>query len=426
MAPIATSDIHRDDKPTFNLGPYFIRPAVTFYPSKWESLAEATLPSVSRRYLQDNCDAGSTYQNNLKAFTRWSIVPRRLVPSHKNEAGKELFADTTTRVLGQTLPFPIAVAPISAQMVFHDEGEAATARAASYLGIPFILSTASGTSIEEAALACGTNARWFQLYWPSREHDDITKSLLKRAKNAGYTALFVTLDTRMLGRLPHDFDKDYHNFVRPDHLVQIGLTDLVFQKKFKEKHGYNIPCAPDDVRWSAPDGTTEEAFFSAAREWAKIMFPEHPHSWEDVEFLKQNWDGPIVLKGIQSVHDAKKCVEIGVQGIVVSNHGGQQQEGVGSLSMLPQIVEAVGDKLDIFFDSGIRSGADIIKAIALGAKCVLIGRPYVYGLNMGGEKGVKDMLGSICDDLAMNMHLSGLRDIKEVTRDVLVKESDLL
>ncbi|EXK76826.1 L-lactate dehydrogenase (cytochrome) [Fusarium oxysporum f. sp. raphani 54005] len=140
-----------------------------------------------------------------------------------------------------------------------------------------------------------------------------------------------------------------------------------------------------------------------------------------------HWDGPIVLKGIQSVQDTRKCVDVGVQGIVVSNHSGRQQDGgVSSLGMPPRIVDAVGDDLDIFFDSGIRCGADIIKALALGAKRVLIGRPYAYGLALRGEDGVKHVLRVICGDLTMNMHLSGLRDINKVTRDILVKESDLV
>ncbi|KAI3571930.1 FMN-dependent dehydrogenase [Fusarium oxysporum f. sp. albedinis] len=170
-----------------------------------------------------------------------------------------------------------------------------------------------------------------------------------------------------------------------------------------------------------------EIAVTAAKEWAKVMFSGHSHSWEDIEFLKMHWDGPIVLKSIQSVEDARKCIEVGVQGIVVSNHCGRQQDGgVSSLGMLPRIVDAVQDDLDIFFDSGIECGADIIKALALGAKCVLIGRPYAYGLALGGEDGVKHVLRAICGDLTMNMHLSGLRDINKVTRDILVKESDLV
>ncbi|KAG5749624.1 hypothetical protein H9Q72_002032 [Fusarium xylarioides] len=423
------ADVLGYEKSIFDAGLHFARPAFTFQTSQWEPLAKETLSATSWGYIHGNCGSGSTYRNNLTAFSRWSIVPNRLVPSHRDENGNEQFSDTSTTVLGQKLPFPLAIAPIGVQKIFNPEGEAATARAAASLGVPYTLSTASSTSIEDVAAANGKDApRWFQLYWPSREHDDITISMLNRAKASGYTALFVTLDTYVLGWRPTDLDNGYNPFIHPDHIgVEIGLTDPVFQKKFKKKHGYDITDAASGVYQAAQGGSAGASLGDAAREWAKIVFPGHSHSWEDIKFLKKHWDGPIVLKGIQSVHDAKKCVEVGVQGIVVSNHGGRQQDGgASSLGMLPRIVDAVGDKLDIFFDSGIRCGADIMKAIALEAKCVLVGRPYAYGLALGGEDGVRHVLRALCGDLTMNMHLAGLRDISEVNRDILVKESDLV
>lgn len=178
--------------------------------------------------------------------------------------------------------------------------------------------------------------------------------------------------------VPPPPDNGYNPFLRADSIgVALGFSDPVFRKHFKEKHGVEI----------------EEDRSAAAAEWTHVVFPGLSHGWEDVKFLQEHWDGPIVLKGIQTVADAKKCAEIGVQGIVVSNHGGRQQDGgVASLKMLPKIVDAVGDKLDILFDSGIRCGADIVKALALGAKMVLVGRPYVYGLALGGEGGVSHVL----------------------------------
>ena len=191
--------------------------------------------------------------------------------------------------------------------------------------MPYILSTASSTSIEDVATANGDGVRWYQLYWPSNEHDDITASLLKRAKAAGYTALVVTLDTYMLGWRPSDMDNGYNPFLRADNIgVEIGFSDPVFQAKFKEQHGKEIS---EDVE-------------KAAGQWAQTVFPGLSHSWEDIEFLKKHWDGPIVLKGIQTVADAKRAVEAGVQGIVVSNHGGRQQDGgTASLTQLPKIAD---------------------------------------------------------------------------------------
>ena len=163
-------------------------------------------------------------------------------------------------------------------------------------------------------------------------------------------------------------------------------------------------------------------------EWTSTVFPGFSHGWEDIKFLQEHWDGPIVLKGIQSVEDAKKCVEVGVQGIVVSNHGGRQQDGgVSSLGMLPKIADAVGDKLEVFFDSGIRGGADIVKALALGAKCCLVGRPYVYGLAMGGEQGVIHILKSLIGEMTLTLHLGGFPSTSKdvLGRTALVREDEL-
>lgn len=190
------------------------------------------------------------------------------------------------------------------------------------------------------------------------------------------------------------------------------MTDPVFRATFKEKHGCEV----------------EEDMGAAVAEWTRTVFPGMSHTWEDIKFLQQHWKGPIVLKGIQTVEDAQQAVAAGVQGIVVSNHGGRQTDGGNSsLGVLPRIVDAVGDQLDIFFDSGIRCGADIAKALALGAKCCLIGRPYVYGLALGGEEGVSHVLKSMLGDLELTLHLAGIPSSsqKDLNRSVLVKESDL-
>lgn len=413
--PFIPDSIHYQES-VFTAGINCTRPPFTFQPNEWENLAKSVLSANSWGYLHGNCGAGSTYAKNLAAFNRWSIIPRRSVPSLRDSEGKEVFSDASTTVLGETLSVPMAIAPIGVQKIFNDRGESATARAAASLKIPYIFSSASSTSIEDVAAANGAGSpRWFQLYWPSRAHDDITISLLNRARKNGYTALFVTLDTYVLGWRPSDLDNGYDPFIHPDQIgVEMGLSDPVYQEKFKKKHGFEI------------GSTGSSSLGLAAQEWTDIIFPGHSHSWEDIAFLQENWDGPIVLKGIQSLHDAKKCVEVGVQGIVVSNHGGRQQDGgTSSLGMLPKIAAAVGDRVDIFFDSGIRCGADVIKAIALGAKCVLIGRPYAYGLAFGGEDGVRHVLRALSGDVLLNLHLSGLRSLKEVDRDILVKEDEL-
>ena len=274
----------------------------------------------------------------------------------------EGFATLKTSVfdgeLKEDLAAPIAIAPVGVLKIFHPEGEIAVAKAAAASDVPYILSTASSTNIEAAAEANGDGRRWFQLYWPANEHNDITASLLKRAKENGYSTLVVTVDTYLLGWRPSDMDNGYNPFLKADQVgVAIGFSDPVFRARFKEHHKKEI----------------EEDMSAAAAEWTKTVFPGQSHSFEDIKFLQQHWEGPIVIKGIQTIADAKRAVEVGVQGIVVSNHGGRQQDGGNSsLGILPYIVDAVGDKLTIFFDSGIRCGADIAKALALGADCVLV------------------------------------------------------
>lgn len=390
----------------FKKGLQYERPPYTFQSDKWEGLALERLSVESKGYVYGSAGLRETDNKNREAFNRWSIVPKRLLHT-------DGLTDVRTTVLGEQLPVPIAIAPVGVQRIFHPEGEEATARAAAKTNIPYILSTASSTAMEVAAKANGDGTRWLQLYWPGNSSDEITISLLQRAKAAGFTALFVTLDTFTLGWRPSDMDNGYNPFLRADQIgVALGFSDPVFRKIFKEKYGKEI----------------EEDMGAAAAEWMRRVFPGVSHSWEDVKFLQRHWDGPIVLKGIQTVEDALKAVSIGVQGISVSNHGGRQQDGgPGSLAMLPHIVDAVGDKLTVFFDSGVRGGADIAKALALGADCVLIGRPYVYGLALGGEAGVEHVLKTLTAELELTLHLAGIPSIDKsvLNRSVLVLEDSL-
>lgn len=304
-------------------------------------------------YGDNNAGTRETHDKNLSSFKKWSIVPNRLVKSPG-------LPDITSEIFGEKLSFPLALAPVGVQTIFNPEGEVGTSSAAADVGVPYILSTASATSIEKVAHANGDGTRWYQLYWPSNYHNDITISILKRARAAGVSTLVLTLDTYLLGWRPSDMDNGYNPFLRNDSIgVEVGFSDPVFQKYFKEK--YDVQIFED---------------FQAASEWAGIIFPGTSHSWEDLKFLKEHWHGPIVLKGIQSVVDAQRCVDTKVQGIVASNHGGRQQDGgVCSLTMIPKIYDAVKGQMNIIFDSGIRSGSDIVKALALGADLVLIGRP---------------------------------------------------
>jgi lactate 2-monooxygenase len=392
---------------TYTRGLDFERPPLTFEAAKWEQLACSRLSADSKGYVYGSAGVRETSDKNRAAFRKWSIVPRRLVQY-------DGFPNLKTQVLGEQLQVPIAMAPVGVLKIFNPDGELAATRAAAKEAVPYILSTASSTSIEDVASANGEDGqRWYQLYWPSRDHDDITISLLQRARQSGFTVLFVTLDTYILGWRPEDMDNGYNPFLRADRTgVELGMTDPIFRQQFKSRHGCEV----------------EEKMDSAAPEWMRTIFPGKSHSWEDLAFLKEHWDGPIVLKGIQTLSDARRAVEVGVQGIVVSNHGGRQLDGGNSsLGVLPHIVDAVGEQLAIFFDSGIQSGADIAKALALGADCVLVGRPYVYGLALGGEKGVEHVLKSLVGELELTLHLSGVPSVskKDLNRSLLVREDDL-
>ncbi|PYH40824.1 lactate 2-monooxygenase [Aspergillus saccharolyticus JOP 1030-1] len=367
------------------------RPRFPPHPHDWEPTAQARLSADSFGYLHGSAGTGQTDENNRAAFRRWGIAPSRLVAAD--------YPDLRTQLFGEEYPYPIALAPVGVQKIFHRDGEAAVARAAAEDHLPYILSTAASMSIEEAAAANGDQGRrWFQLYWPGQEDNAITASLLHRAQAAGYTVLVVTLDTYILGWRPSDLGNAYNPFLRADNVgVEIGFSDPVWRRRFREQHGMEV----------------EEDLGTAAKEWAQTVFPGKSHGWEDLQFLKEHWKGPIVLKGIQTVRDAQLAVQHGMDGIVVSNHGGRQQDGgVASLDVLPEIVDAVGEQIEVLFDSGVRCGADIVKALALGAKMVLIGRPYVYGLAMGGQAGVSHVLKCLLGDLDLTLHLSGVPSVK--------------
>jgi L-lactate dehydrogenase (cytochrome) len=234
--------------------------------------------------------------------------------------------------------------------------------------------------------------RWFQLYWPNDR--DVAVSFLSRAKAAGYSALVVTLDTFTLAWRPNDLDNAYLPFLRG-----IGVQNYLADPVFMEKAGGD------------PIG-----------HWAAI-FGNPTLTWDDLAFLRDNWDGPIALKGIQHTDDARRAVDAGMDGIVVSNHGGRQVDGaVASLEALAVIAHAVGDQIDVLFDSGVRTGSDVFKALALGAKAVLLGRPYAYGLALAGREGVRHVLRCLLAELELTLRLSGHERVAALSADDLFEQ----
>ncbi|CAG8960002.1 hypothetical protein HYFRA_00013190 [Hymenoscyphus fraxineus] len=371
-------------------------PLVTTDPNKLAAQAKEKLPETSYNYIAGGAGEKATMDANRLAFRQWKLVPRMLRETS--------IRDLTIELFGEKYETPILMAPIGVQSIFHEDKETGLAEICADLDVPFIMSTAASSTIEEVAAASGNGPRWYQLYWP--QDDEVTLSLLDRAKKNGFRVLVVTLDTWALAWRPADLDHGYVPFIKGTG-VQVGLSDPVFRRKCRERFGHE----------------PEENIVEASVAWLGDVVSGKSHTWDRLKLLRDNWEGPLVLKGIQKhPEDAKLAIEHGCDGIIVSNHGGRQLDGaVASLEMLPEIVDAVGDKATVLFDSGIRTAVDIIKALSLGAKAVLVGRPVIYGLGIAGKAGAKEVLQGILADLDQSMGLAGIQRVEDCKREMLRK-----
>jgi lactate 2-monooxygenase len=350
--------------------------------------AQEVLKPEAFDYLAGSAGSEDTARANLEAFRRWRIVPRFLRDVARRDLSVELF--------GQRFPAPFLLAPIGVQSILHDQAELAVARAARSTGIGMILSTVSSFTLEEVASTLEDSPHWFQLYRPSNH--DLTASFLARAEKSGYSALVVTLDTFLLAWRERDIRHAYLPFLYGKGLANY-FTDPVFRAAL---------TAP-------PEQDLRQAVEQFSRVYSNPAF-----TWNDLPFLREHTRLPIILKGILSPEDARKAVDRGVDGLIVSNHGGRQLDGaIAALDALPHVVEAVGNKTTVLFDSGIRRGADILKAIALGARAVLLGRPYCFGLAVNGEQGVRDVVQNLLTDLDLSLANAGATSFAELSRENL-------
>lgn len=356
----------------------------------WEKLAREKLEDGPYYYIAGGAGGEHTIRENLKAFTGVKIIPRMLRDVDKRDLSINLF--------GEIFPSPVLHAPIGVQSIIHKDGEIGSALACAELGVPYIASSASTVPMEKIAEAMSDAPRWFQLYW-SRD-PDITASFLKRAEASGYSAIVVTLDTPMMAWREYDLKNVYLPFLAGEGVGNY-FTDPAFQAKL-EKNPQEDPQA-------------------AIMHWTKV-FGNTSLSWKDIAFLREHTNLPIILKGILHPDDAKLAMEKGVDGIIVSNHGGRQVDGaIGALDALPEIVNVVEGNIPVLMDSGIRRGSDIVKAIALGAEAVLIGRPLMYGLAVAGQRGVKEVLQHMLADLDITMGLAGQSSVSRLDESILRK-----
>ncbi len=364
-------------------------PAIPVAVAELERQAIAAMDPRAANYVGAGAGSEDTIAANAEAFRRRRIVPRML----RDVAERDL----STTVLGTAIPAPLMLAPIGVQKILHEDGELATARAAAALGTPMIASTNSHFSLEEIAEASGEAPRWFQLYWANDRR--LVESFVGRAERAGYGAIVVTVDTFIPGWKPRDLQQAWLPF-----LNGMGVANYFQDPVFRE----------------ALEKTPEEDQGAATGHFLGVQ--ANPSlTWDDLAWLREQTELPILVKGIQHVDDAREAVRRGLAGIIVSNHGGRQVDGaIASLDALPAIAEAVGGQLAVLFDSGVRGGADVLKALALGADAVCLGRPYVWGLALDGQAGVETVLKMVLAELDLTMALCGLIRLEEIGEDTIL------
>jgi isopentenyl diphosphate isomerase/L-lactate dehydrogenase-like FMN-dependent dehydrogenase len=349
----------------------------------WECRARAEMHPSAYAYVANGAGGEDTMRANREALYRHRIWPRVAL-----DVGDR---DLSTTVLGTRSPAPFFLAPVGVQGIIHPQGERATARAAAAMRVPFTLSTVSSVTLEEVAGIMGDAPRWFQLY-AGRSHE-VIGSMIRRAEAAGYSALVLTLDTTMLGWREADLTNAFLPFLNGDGIANY-LSDPAFLARLAKP-------PKEDPR-------------AAIAEWLRI-FVNPSFGWKDVDLIRGITKLPLLLKGIMHPADAELAIQHGADGIIVSNHGGRQVDGaVGAADALPVIAGAVRGRVPVLMDSGIRRGADVLKAIALGASAVMIGRPYAFGLAAAGEAGVRQVIRNLQADTDLEMGLSGLRSVSEI------------
>ncbi len=356
-----------------------------FGPEELEAEAKKKMSKEAFGFTRSGAGGEETLKNNVASFANYSIVPQYLKDVSQ--------VDTSIELFGHKYQHPFLLAPVGMLKITDEDGEIAVAKAAAKHHVPFIQSTTSSYSIEDVTEASGTSPKWFQLYWSNNEN--ISYSMVKRAEKAGYQAIVLTIDTFMFGWREEDM-RNHFSPLREGYGTGNYLTDDVF-----------LATLPNVDKESVVQGILENIY--------------HPTlNWKHVAELRKWTDLPILLKGILHPEDARRAIESGADGIVVSNHGGRQLDGaVSSIDILPSITEVVDGKIPVLLDSGIRRGSDVVKALALGADAILLGRPFVYGLAIDGQKGVEKVIENFIQETKVSLALSGAIKVKDA-RDIYI------
>lgn len=423
-APAATSLPTGRDVQTeiYRAGAYGRRPRVPVASAALEQAAAEAMSPRAWAYVAGSAGQERTARANLDAFGRWEIVPRML----RDVSSR----DMSTAVLGQQLAAPILFAPIGALEMVDPKADLAVAAAARDLGLPMVISTQASWPMEQTAAVLGACGRWYQLYWPG--DDRLCESLVRRAEAIGASALVLTLDTDYLGWRVRDLDLGWLPFAHGMGIAQY-TSDPVFAELVRAQAAEPRPPQPRPTL-AALGTLLRQARHYPGSTWANLrsplarsapetfirLFSRPSLRWQDLQWLRSRTSVPLVLKGIQSPDDARLAVEHGVDAVVVSNHGGRQVDGaVASLDALPGVVSAIDGRIPVLFDSGIRSGADVFIALGLGASAVLVGRPWVYGLAVAGQEGVREVMRNLVAELDLTMALTGCTSIAEITGEVV-------
>ncbi len=395
-------------------------PRVPVSYERLEQRARAAMSPEAFAYVAGGAGREETMRANRAGFERWRIVPRMLRDVSRRDTSVELF--------GATLASPLVLCPIGVLEMAHRDADVGVARAAAAEGVPMIFSNQASRPMEECAAAMGDSPCWFQLYWSTS--DELVESLVSRAEKSGCSAIVLTLDTTMLGWRVRDLDLASLPFLRGKGLAQY-TSDPTFMAAVRAALDEDLPptgrvtLAALGSLWDLASAHPGSRISNLRSKEARVAvrrfvqtYSRPSLSWDDLAFLRERTRLPILLKGVLHPEDAAAAIEHGMDGLVVSNHGGRQVDGsVGTMDALPRIVDVVAGRIPVLLDSGIRSGADVFRALALGAAAVGLGRPYVWGLAAAGQEGVREVVRNVWADFDLTMGLAGCRSVGEIGRD---------